>query len=143
VFSWIQEIAQVRLIPRKDLLGNQTLGDNFWMRCESVHSEKNLLTVMVSQAELWAIHSILAAFQTEKGNQMVQRLSVLLQTENSANAYRLSAAGDNTNRNKLPTIFAESVRSVTEKIIKKTCKQVHVVSHPEDVPVTRVSVHCS
>jgi hypothetical protein len=143
VFWRIQENAQVLPIPRKDVLWNQTLGDNIWLRCESVHSEKNQLTVMVSQAELRAIHSMIAAFQTEKGNQLVQRLPVLLQTENCANGYSPSAAGDNTNWNKLPTIFAESVRSVTEKIIKKARQQVHVVRHPEDVPVTRVSVHWS
>jgi hypothetical protein len=35
------------------------------------------------------------------------------------------------------------VTSVAEKVIKKTRKQVHVVRHPEDVPVTRVSVRWS
>ena len=95
---------------------------------------------MVSQVELWARHSMIAAMLTEKGNQLVQRLPVLFQTENCANWYRFSAAGDNTYRNEFPTIFAESVTSVAEKVIKKTCKQVHVVRHPEDVPVTRVSV---
>ena len=98
---------------------------------------------MVLQAELWAIHSMIAALLTEKGNQSVQRFPVLLQTENCANGYRFSAAGDNTHRNEFPTICAESVTSVAEKVIKKTRKQVHVVRHPEDVPVTRVSVRWS
>jgi hypothetical protein len=98
---------------------------------------------MVSQAELWARHIMIAAMLTEKGNQSVQRFPVLLQTENCANGYRFSAAGDNTYRNEFPTIFAESVTSVAEKVIKKTRKQVHVVRHPEDVPVTCVSVRWS
>jgi hypothetical protein len=93
---------------------------------------------MVSQIELWARHSLFVATLTEKGNQLVQRLPVLFQTENCANGYRFSAAGDNTYRNEFPTIFAESVTSVAEKVIKKTRKEVHVVRHPEDVPVTRV-----
>lgn len=136
----IRECAQVPPIPVKDILGNETLGDYIWLRCESVHSEKNQLTLMVSQVELWARYSFIIAMLTEKGNQLVQRLPVLFQTENCANGYRFSAAGDNTYRNEFPTIFAESVTSVAEKVIKKTRKQVHVVRHPEDVPVTRVSV---
>jgi hypothetical protein len=31
------------------------------------------------------------------------------------------------------------VRSVAKKVIKKTREQVHVIRHPEDVPVTGVS----
>ena len=95
---------------------------------------------MASQTELWAIHIMSAAMLTEKGNQLVQRVPILFQTENCANGYRFSTAGDNTHRNEFPTIFAESVTSVAEKVIKKSRKQVHVPRHPEDVPVTRVSV---
>ncbi len=106
---------------------------------ESVHSEKTQLTFTVAQSELWTINSVLLAMQTEKGDQFVQRFLVLLQTKNRANGHRLPAAGDYTYWNKLPTIFAESVRSVAKKVIKKTREQVHVIRHPEDVPVTGVS----
>jgi hypothetical protein len=34
------------------------------------------------------------------------------------------------------------VRSIAEKVIEKTRKQVHIVRHPEDVPVNHISVHC-
>ena len=85
---------------------------------------------------------MLLAVMTQKGKQFIQRLLVLLQTKNCADRHCLPTAGDYTYWNKLPTIFAESVRSIAEKVIEKTRKQVHIVRHPEDVPVNHVSVHC-
>ena len=131
--------AQVLPGPGLKFLGEQLLGHCPWLRCESVHSQgEHHITCIGSEVEVWTCHSVFFTVLTEEVNQRIERVLVLLQTEYRANRHRPSATSNDAYWHKFPAVFAESMGSVAEKVIKKPRKQVHVVRHPEDVPVTRV-----
>ena len=134
--------AQVLPGPGLKFLGEQLLGHCHWLRCESVHSQgEHHITCIGSEVEVWTCHSVFFTVLTEEVNQRIERVLVLLQTEYRANRHRPSATSNDAYWHKFPAVFAESMRSVAEKVIKIHDEQVHVVRHPEDVPVNPVSVH--